>query len=66
MLFCLLHAVLKPKHHKKIPCSKLSFFALYINTITWIFSDFGAIYLEVIAIQQIMKDISQTFEKKVF
>ena len=72
MLFCLFHAVLimipspqnlKTKHHKKFPSFELSFFAPYIKMITRDFSDYGPIKLQVTAIQQIMKDLSQTFSK---
>ena len=41
--------------------SKLSFFALYIKSRN--FSDYGPIHLQVIAIQQTMKDLSQTYSK---
>ena len=68
MLFYLFHAFLIPKlwklkHHKRFPSSELSLFALYIKAITRNFSDYGPIKLQVIAIQQIMKDLLQTYSK---
>ena len=48
---------------KNFLSSELSFFALYIKTITQIFFDYGPIKLQIIGDQQIMKNLSQTYSK---
>ena len=61
----------KRKHHKKfrVPSSELLYFYTTHKKDNSDFSDYGAINLQAIAIQQIMKDIWQIyfkFERKVF